>query len=427
MKKYLFFGLVGLIAIHVSAQAFYIPYRVNDQFGLVDNHGKTIIEPQFAVLELNYSEDDFWQGYQYRNAKAFSTLIYKGKIILENQEYGDYHITNGLIKASKYVLTPNNTTYDWEDDFYTRYNLFTFSGKKLFTEEQIDISEGFYEFEEINPEMDDLLIGSIDASERFTLQLYNKKSEKFTQTILSKVKFEKKFGAGEHAISFIYNTNDGKRKQINIQRDNKTFKVISDKEIEPKEEEEYGAIGMENKAMGSWGGEAMKPSSPKPREEYQPQEGETIKKSIREAKYKGRKYYFPKKNSELYFSEKRFDGWEYYHFSVFKDGKQGLKLYNRGEVKEILPPIYDEVFWGDWDGWLQGYILKTGDKYALHVNNTRPAGSFSSISTEAVFDLFPMAARMNYGQEGFLLVKLFDEKGNFICYADQTGKKYYSE
>lgn len=175
-----------------------------------------------------------------------------------------------------------------------------------------------------------------------------------------------------------------------------------------------------------WGGEAVPPQR-RSKEEYSPQEGETVKKSICEAKYKGRKYFLPKKNSELYFSEKRFDGWEYYHFSVFKDGKQGLKLYNRGEVTEVLPTIYDEIFWGDWDNWLQGYVLKTGDKYALIVRNARPGGQIPDISTEAAFDLFPMAVRMNYGQQGFVLIKLFDEKGNFVCYADQTGKKYYSE
>ncbi|MGB6093831.1 MAG: hypothetical protein WBF83_08735 [Moheibacter sp.] len=426
MRKVLFLLLVWTLAVQIQAQKFYIPYRVGNQFGLVDNSGKLIVEPQFDVLELNYGDNDFWQGYKYKNANAFSTLIYKGKIILENQEYGDYHINNSLIKAGKYVLTPNNTRYDWEDDFYTRYNLFTYSGKKLFAEDQTDILESFHEFEKISTETDDLLIGSFDTNDRFTLQLYNRKSEKFTRTILSKVKFEKRFGAADRTVSIIYDTNDGKRKQIDIQQDKKTFKVISENEIEPKSDEYGKMLGMENKDRGMWGGEAVPPQR-RSKEEYSPQEGETVKKSIREAKYKGRKYFLPKKNSELYFSEKRFDGWEYYHFSVFKDGKQGLKLYNRGEVTEVLPTIYDEIFWGDWDNWLQGYVLKTGDKYALIVRNARPGGQIPDITTEAAFDLFPMAVRMNYGQQGFVLIKLFDEKGNFVCYADQTGKKYYSE
>lgn len=426
MRKLLFWVLVWTFAVQIQAQKFYIPYRTGELFGLVDNSGKLIVEPQFDVLELNYGDNDFWQGYKYKNANAFSTLIYKGKIILENQEYGDYHINREFIKAGKYVLTPNNTKYEWEDDFYTRYNLFTYSGKKLFAEDQIDILESFHEFEKISAEMDDLLIGSFDANERFTLQLYNKKSEKFTRTILSKVKFEKKFSAADRAVSIIYNTNDGKRKQIDIQQDKKTFKVNSDKEIEPLPDENGKLLGMENKDRGMWGGEAVPPQR-RSKEEYSPQEGETVKKSIREAKYKGRKYFLPKKNSELSFTEKRFDGREYYHFSVFKDGKQGLKLYNRGEVTEVLPTTYDEIFWGDWDNWLQGYVLKTGDKYALIVRNAKPGGQIPDITTEAVFDLFPMVVRMNYGQEGFVLIKLFDENGNFVCYADQSGKKYYSE
>lgn len=423
MRKILFWVLVWTFAVQIPAQKFYIPYRTGELFGLVDNSGKTVVEPQFAVMELNYGNDDFWQGYKYKNGNAFSTLIYKGKIILENQEYGDYHINREFIKAGKYVLTPNNTKYEWEDDFYTRYNLFTYSGKKLFAEDQTDIWESFYEFEKISAEMDDLLIGSFDTNERFTLQLYNKKSQVFARAILSKVKFEKIFSAADRAVSIIYNTNDGKRKQIDIQQDKKTFKVISDKEIEPLQDEYGKQLGMENRV---WGGEAV-PPQPRPKEEYSPQEGETISKSIREAKYKGRKYFLPKKNSELYFTEKRFDGRDYYHFSVFKDGKQGLKLYNRGEITEVLPAIYDEIFWGDWDNWLQGYVMKTGDKYALIVRNAKPGGQIPDISTEAVFVLFPMVVRMNYGQEGFVLIKLFNEKGSFVCYADQTGKKYYTE
>lgn len=104
---------------------------------------------------------------------------------------------------------------------------------------------------------------------------------------------------------------------------------------------------------------------------------------------------------------------------VLSGGKKGMKIKTIDTFG--VQPKYDDIFLGEFPGRNGGYILKTGDKYGLYIYRYP-----DNITIEPVFDKRPLLLALDYFGANAALIKLYDEKGDFFCYANGDGKLFYT-
>ena len=86
------FTILIIFILHgmIQGQSVSIPYRVGDKFGLADEKGKMIIQPDFDLIEPGYNSNQWFTAYTFKDGVALSSLIYKNRIIISNKKYKDY-------------------------------------------------------------------------------------------------------------------------------------------------------------------------------------------------------------------------------------------------------------------------------------------------------------------------------------------------
>jgi hypothetical protein len=108
-----------------------------------------------------------------------------------------------------------------------------------------------------------------------------------------------------------------------------------------------------------------------------------------------------------------------YSYLLVQDNKKGLFDVKVREFK--IPQAYDEIFESSFSG-IECYVLKNANTYGLYVNKYS-----SSFIVKEVFDKIPLIENLNYFGENNPLIKLYDKNNTFFCFADKTGKLFYSE
>jgi len=130
MNNIVFFFLAITFHANLFGQTISVPYRVGNKFGISDQNGKILIPAQFDVVELERYKEVYFQGFTFQENAVLSSFIYKNKIVLSNQKYNNYYLSEDLIVATKYKSGRLSSYHSEGEEYYTEYeHLYTKEGK----------------------------------------------------------------------------------------------------------------------------------------------------------------------------------------------------------------------------------------------------------------------------------------------------------
>ena len=262
-----------------------------------------------------------------------------------------------------------------------------------------------------------MLISTTDKNKKYSLFLYDKKLKKITKTFFEKsdylkVKFNVENDYRDKSIVYTFKDVTGKGKQIKIDVVKNAIKVVSteDFDLNPKRSSNR-EIGDDyfrdaDLVMVEPGFEVKKQISP------------LAILDIKKIEIKSDFYYLPKKVEEIRSLSDKLNPESCYILE--KDGKKGMYYIHKNAL--LIPQEYDEIVKTDMPGHSGGFLLKKNNKYGFYISRMS-----ENYFIEPIFDKIPLIDKLDYFGENQPLIKLFDENNKFFCYADKTGRLYYSE
>ncbi|WP_412985482.1 hypothetical protein [Pontimicrobium sp. IMCC45349] len=415
--KYFLFIVFSLSFTNFYCQSIYVPYRVGDKFGMSDEQGNLVLEPQFDIINFatlfsfdKSKNETYYVGHKILNDSTnLSSFIINDKIILKDKDFNTYYYNNEMIEGKRY--TYSKVKDYWGDHYVDTSVLFTNEGHPIFDEEYIW-------FMTLTPIRDydtsnEILIASATMDDKFTLSLYDKKLKKITKTYFKKSShFAHKFSElNYNGLTIIYKDEKGQAHKLFFVYDkDKNIILQSDKLITLKEDK-YA----DNNTNYDYSLQAVEEVETK--NKYAINKNDSISLTIPRIDIKGYSYKLSRKIETLTYDTKELD--RSFAYVYIKDGKLGIK---RDRDKSItLEAKYDELYYASFS-LFTGYILKKDNKYGLYAYLYK-----DHIFIEPKFDMIPLLARKNFRKKGFHLLKLFDSEGKLFCYANQDGLIYYQE
>ena len=389
-----------------ATSALFVPYKVKNKFGIATQKGDLVLTPQFDYVSLNYAPN-FFTCYNYGANKTYQTsLVVKDKIILSNQPFFEYYNYQGIVFAVKEVGGKGSGYYSLRPE---EIQLFTLKGKKITPEGFSHVSN----FEEIDKEdkLAQILLYLIHKDKTYSLVLYDKKTQSITTKLVDKAidiefqQLEMLYHTKELHVKYIDSQNKGHELKIGTKGTAfvKTFEGTY--AVQPASRDD--SFDDHNVAVPDWDSEKA------PKITFTESEIQSKRVELQN----DYQFYRPLK---LIIKPQKLD--PKYQKISFENEKKGL--LNTYENKVTLPIIYDDFYSADFKGiHANGFVLKQDGKYRLKVYNF--GGKESPVN--GVFDYIPMITFYEYGGKSFHLVSLFDEQGNFLCYANQDGKMYWNE
>ena len=412
MSKIIFFFLAIAFNVNLFGQTISVPYRVGNKFGISDQNDKILIPAQFDVVELkNYSED-YFQAFTFQENTIFSSFIYRNKIVLSNKKYNNYFLSEDLIVATKYKSGRLSIYHSEGEDYYTEYeHLYTKGGKIIISEDVLNVYVNIVDEEK---KLNQVLISTTDKNKKYSLFLYDKKLKKITQTFFEKsdflkVKFNVEDDYRDKSIVYTFKDAAGNGKQIKIDVVKDAIKLISTEDFDlnlKKSNSRDDYFGDGDLVMVEPGFEEKKQISP------------LAILDIKKIEIKSDFYYLPKKVEEIRSLSDKLS--PEYCYILEKDGKKGMYFVQKNAL--LIPQDYDEIFKIDMPGHYGGFLLKKNNKYGYYIS-----GMSDNYFIEPIFEKIPIIEAQDYFGKNQPLIKLFDENNKFFCYADKTGKLYYSE
>jgi|GEM_PF-2185896 len=384
-----------------------VPYRVGDKFGIADLSGKMVVPAEYDLIEMdNYSKLHFI-AYKFRDTGNVSSLIINNTVVIKDQSYRDYSLTNELIVANGYDLKAGKRSYSNPYDQKSR--LFSITGKDILNETFSYISV-INDIDEKN-KLDEVLVVTTGADKRKSILIYDKKLEKISRTIAAgvidlEVPEQYNNSYTENApIVYVYRDALGNWQKSAIEGSGKvikaeTVKIASDWKKERAGFDDFGSLDAVEMPRGD------RPAAEKT-------------DNAKKIEVDLDKYYLPRKMEKIATS---FDGFKNGYVEVVKKaGKQGLLLIDKNEM--LIPARYDEIMDAEFNHNASGCIIRTGNKYGLYL-----FGEKTNMMVEPVFAYIPLVEEAHYFGTGQPLIKLFDPvTGELFCYASKSGKLYYRE
>lgn len=415
MNRIVLFFLVFAFQTTLFGQTVSVPYRVGNKFGISDQNGKILIPAQFDVVEVESYKETYFQGFTFQENTVLSSFIYKNKIVLSNQKYNNYYLSEDLILATKYKTGRLSSYHSEGEDYYTEYeHLYTKEGKIIISEDALSVYVNNVDEEK---KLNQVLISTTDKNKKYSLFLYDKKLKKITKTFFEKsdylkVKFNVENDYRDKSIVYTFKDVTGKGKQIKIDVVKNAIKVVSteDFDLNPKRSNNR-EIGDDyfrdaDLVMVEPGFEVKKQISP------------LAILDIKMIEIKSDFYYLPKKVEEIRSLSDKLN--PEYCYILEKDGKKGMYYIHKNAL--LIPQEYDEIVKTDMPGHSGGFLLKKNNKYGFYISRMS-----ENYFIEPIFDKIPLIDKLDYFGENQPLIKLFDENNKFFCYADKSGKLYYSE
>jgi hypothetical protein len=415
MNRIVLFFLVFAFQTTFFGQTVSVPFRVGNKFGISDQNGKVLISPQFDIVEIESYKEAYFQGFTFQENAVLSSFIYKNKIVLSNQKYNNYYLSEDLVLATKYKSGRLSSYHSEGEDYYTEYeHLYTKEGKIIISEDVFRIYVNNVDQEKT---LNQVVISTTDKNKKYSLFLYDKKLKKITKTFFEKsdylkVKFNVENDYRDKSIVYTFKDVTGKGKQIKIDVVKDAIKLISseDFDLNPKR--------SNNREIGddyfSDGDLVVEEPGFDEKKEINPLAILDIKK----IEIKSDFYYLPKKVEEIRSLSDKLN--PDYCYILEKDGKKGMYYIHKNAL--LIPQEYDEIFKIDMPGHYGGFLLKKNNKYGYYIS-----GMSENYFIEPVFDKIPLIEIQDYFGKNQPLIKLFDENNKFFCYADKSGKLYYSE
>lgn len=415
MNKILFFFLAIFFQTNLFGQTISAPYRVGNKFGISDQNGKILISAQFDIVEIESYKETYFQGFTFQENAVLSSFIYKNKIVLSNQKYNNYYLSEDLILATKYKSGRLSSYHSEGEDYYTEYeHLYTKEGKIIISEDVLRIYVHNVDEEK---KLNQVVISTTDKNKKYSLFLYDKKLKKITKIFFEKsdylkVKFNVENDYRDKSIVYTFKDVTGKGKQIKIDVVKDVIQLISseDFDLNPKRSNNR-EIGDDYFSDGDL--VVVEPGF-----EEKKQINPLAILDIRRIEIKSHFYYSPKTVEEIQFVNFRLTDECYV---LEKNGKKGM--YYANPINDfIIPQEYDEILNTEMAGYGGNFLLKKNNKYGYYIS-----GMSENYFIEPVFDKIPLIEIQDYFGKNQPLIKLFDENNKFFCYADKTGKLYYSE
>ncbi|OOQ58535.1 hypothetical protein [Mucilaginibacter pedocola] len=362
-----------------------------------------IIKPQFDWVTVSNLKQKVLVGYNLKGGTVLSSLIYQNKILLSNLPYSEYFYTNGLFVAVKYSITdPTNSNFN--DRFVQRDDLFTVDGRKLIDGNFNDITplDGIEE-----ESLRQTLVSTTDSAYRQSLFLYDKVLKKIVKTYFANSKYVEFTNNASvyyknRSYTFVFLDEKGIGHQLVIKNDGKALQVVVNKPVNvppPPPRQHYfdQAFDFPESVFDN----KLTPPT------------ETGSKLIKSYERRGAYYYKPKAKEQLKNGSQLLGSTAL----VFKDGKIGLE--DNGILR--IPAVYDDILHGDFEGDSGGYVLRQGNKYQLYYySNGKP------MVLPTIFDKIPLLISGYFAADA-PLIKLYEDNGEFFCFANSTGKLYYSK
>ena len=415
MNRIVLFFLVFAFQTTLFGQTVSVPYRVGNKFGISDQNGKILIPAQFDVVEVESYKETYFQGFTFQENAVLSSFIYKNKIVLSNQKYNNYYLSEDLILATKYKTGRLSSYHSEGEDYYTEYeHLYTKEGKIIISEDALSVYVNNVDEEK---KLNQVLISTTDKNKKYSLFLYDKKLKKITKTFFEKsdylkVKFNVENDYRDKSIVYTFKDVTGKGKQIKIDVVKDAIKLISsdDFDLNPQRSSNR-EIGDDyfrdaDLVMVEPGFEVKKQISP------------LAILDIKKIEIKSDFYYLPKKVEEIRSLSDKLNPESCYILE--KDGKKGMYYIHKNAL--LIPQEYDEIVKTDMPGHSGGFLLKKNNKYGFYISRMS-----ENYFIEPIYDKIPLIDKLDYFGENQPLIKLFDENNKFFCYADKTGRLYYSE
>lgn len=389
-----------------KTSSLYVPYKVKDKFGIATEKGALVLAPQFDYISV-YDTPNFFTCFTYETNKRYQTsLVVNDKIILSKQPYFGYFNNQNIVFAAKEVGGKGSGYYSFRPE---EIDLYTIKGKRITPESYLHAST-FEDFDENNV-LPQVVLYLMHRDKTYSLVLYDKKTETITTTFVNKaydIEFEhleRLRDTKELHVKYVDIQQKGHELKIGIK--GKSFVKTFEGTFSVQHQKDNFSFDEHTVAVPDWDSEKQ----PKP----------TFTESeINSKKLDIQKDYQTYQPSKLLFLSHKLD--PKYQKLFFENDKKGLM--DTYENKVTLPAIYDDFYRADFKGiHASGFVLKQDGKYRLKVYNL--GGKESPIN--GVFEQVPMITFYEYGRKDFHLISLFDENGNFICYANQDGKVYFRE
>jgi hypothetical protein len=414
MKKMILFLMIALLGYSPQSwaqkksttAALFVPYKVKDKFGIATQKGNLVLPPQFDYVSLNYAPN-FFTCYTYGSNKTYQTsLVVNDKIILSNQPFFEYYNYQGIVFAVKEAGGKGSGYYSLRPE---EIQLFTLKGKKITPEGFSHVST----FEEIDKEdkLAQVLLYLIHKDKTYSLVLYDKKTQSITTKLVDKAidiefqQLEMLYQTKELHVKYIDSQNKGHELKISS-KGTSFVKTYEGTYVVQPASRDY-TFDDHNVVVPDWESEKA------PKISFTESEIQSKRINLQQ----DYQFYQP---SKLIIKPQKLD--PKYQKITFENGKKGL--LNTYENKVTLPTVYDDFYSADFKGiHANGFVLKQEGKYRLKVYNF--GGKESPVN--GVFDYIPMITFYEYGKKDFHLISLFDEQGNFVCYANQEGVVYRSE
>lgn len=384
-----------------------VPYRIGNRFGISDASGKMIIPAEYDKIDISTLHPGEFTASKGNTADSFtSTYIYGNKIVLKDSRYNFFNENYSLVNAVK--IDNLQGFYSSEGVGYSTTDVYTLDGKKVFDRSFRNV---YYVEDDKKPALkDEILVLLNELNDSYSLILLDKKTLKISRTFFENAqKSTTDYNKFPKSFSITYSTPPLSKKKLTINFENGKVKDFSEEAV--REERSSSGYGSYSSGSGSYYNETIKPY---PSEGTKPQQPLPEMKKISASK----KYTepFSRKKTEINKAELSPN-------AVLKtvNGKTGF--FDTTKNDWIIPAEYDEItMMSTYCAFCSIYIVKKGKHYQILEFNGDEKKLY-----QAKFEMLPLLEKKNYGKEGFHLIELYDQNGNFFCYADQNGVKFYKQ
>ncbi len=385
------------------SQNIYVPYRVGDKFGLANESGEIIVEPAYDNIRL-CSTSGYFTGYKKTDENTFtSSLIYKDKVILEDQKYFSINSYDGII-IGQFLENTEVGPNRWKK--LERSDVYNNEGKRILP----DSYESTCIHSRLDPERktNELLISVYPSYNKFSLFIFDINLNVIKKQLLDQIDAPYiNFPFLEENSKLIISTHSEKLKGM--------VYVIS------PTEKGY-ELTVEDYSAHSWSGagSGTGTSDGKPKS-HRTNSSDVIKKI-----YRSRQSTAPERRDRIMFDTSTLESTNY---SLMKSGtKIGIKRRNPNlSYIEVLPCKYDDLYMITYDSYLKFPTIiatRIGEKYGLFIGSENKV---SPTIVDPIYSIIPYIEKLDYFRVGSHLIGIYDEKGVFHHFANMDGKEYYRE
>lgn len=395
MKKSILNLLILLfIPITLGAQI-YVPYRKGNKFGISDENGKILLTPNFDKIKI--LTDSTFIGFIINGDNFNSSFINKNKVIILNKDFLTFSETEGLILGTR-----SKSAY--RDYRNIEEEIFSMHGNSILGKPYENITVLNY-FRNPNTLLKNKALISVADKNTKSLFLYDLIKNEIVKKYYENVRvIDSELNKQTNSFNSKYIENrQGKMLTINF----KNREILNDEVI---------SISIQNpKNSYNYNNEIPSPSAIQQSREDLSQSKEIQQGFMR--------YYKLKENPDPQNLEHlEFDKTEINSSLTQINGKWGLK--DLKTENWILEPVYDEIIlFNTPSPFSYFYAILQNKKYGLYYYHNKE----DSKIIKPIFNNIPYIHTFDYGKKGFHLIKLFDEKGNLICFANNKGKLYYTK